>query len=315
VAASLPQPDEKSNPFDLGRRVLIVLLAFLAFGGCRMTAPYMRLGDLERRFAAGTIVAAGGTVVDQDRLLADLAGAEVVYIGETHTNTDHHRIQIEIIERLKARRPDLSVAMEMFDTSYQPILDRWSRGELEEAAFLEKTHWYANWRFDVALYRDILSWIKATHTPLIALNLPFYRPSRIAVGGLENLSAADRAFLPERIDTSDPAHRAMIEPTLAAHRHLKGRDNLDYLYQAQCAWADAMAAQVARTGRDRLLVVLIGIGHIAHKHGVPKRAFARNGALFRTVFLAEAGGRVDPDVADYIWVTQPLRPAAGRPLP
>jgi len=267
-----------------------------------MTEPYLRVGDQDSGVGPGTIVAADGRVVDIETLIADLAGVDVVYVGETHTNADHHRIQLDILKQLIARRPELSLAMEMFDKTYQGVLERWSNAELDETDFLEKTHWYANWRFDFALYRDILAWTRAMNVPLIGLNLPFYLPARIAVGGLDNLPAADRAFLPQHIDTGDPAHRAMVEPTLSAHRHLKGRDNIDYLYQAQCAWDDAMAEVVA--GSRAPLVVLIGNGHIAHKHGVPNRAFARNGASFRTVVLAEPRGRVEADVADYIWVTR-----------
>lgn len=302
MAATLPQPNRKSKALDSCRRGLLALALVLGLGGCGMSDSYLRRTD--HRFAAGDIVATDGTMVEREAFFNNLAGVDVVYVGETHTNPEHHRLQLEILTALKKRRPDLVVAMEMFDKTYQPVLDQWSRGQLAEADFLAKTHWYANWRFDYALYRDILEWVRTQQVPLIGLNLPFYLPARIAVGGLDNLSAADQALLPERIDTTDKAHRAVIEPILTAHGHLKGRDNIEYLYQAQCAWDDAMADGVARITPGRPLVVLIGNGHIAYKHGVPNRALARNGASFRTVCLTEAKGPVRPDMADYVWVTQ-----------
>jgi uncharacterized iron-regulated protein len=260
--------------------------------------------DQNTRHGPDTIVRSDGQRVDRAMLLADLASVRIVYIGETHTNPVHHQVQLELIRDLQQHRADLMVGMEMFDKTYQPVLDQWSAGLLDEKAFLEKTHWYANWRFDFALYQDIVRHIGAQKVPLIGLNLPSYLPARIAVGGVDSLSPSDRALLPELINTGDAAHRAVLEPMLSSHRHLKGRDNLDYLYQAQCAWDDGMADVISRSIGQRSMVVLIGNGHIAHKHGVPNRAFSRNGIAFRTIYLVEAGNAVFSDVADYIWVTR-----------
>jgi uncharacterized iron-regulated protein len=254
-------------------------------------------------YEAGTIIAAGtGAVVSFADLLADLSGVRVVYVGEEHPNRDHHRVQLEVIKALYKRHPNVAVGMEMFDQTYQPILDLWSAGRLDQETFLQKVHWYANWKYDFDLYRDILDFVKNKKIRLVGLNIPFHIPPKIAVGGIENLSDEDKKFVPKSLDTSDEAHRAYLEKVFKQH-HFKGMDNFDYFYQAQCVWEDAMAASIARNLKTDMMIVLAGNGHIIHKFGIPKRVFERTHADFRTICPVTAGSQVESDNADYIWVT------------
>ena len=236
------------------------------------------------------------------QLFDDLADVRVIYVGEQHTNPSHHAIQLEIIQALAQIPPDLTIGMEMFDHTYQPVLDEWVAGKLDETRFLELTHWYANWRFDYNLYRGILDYAKEKGIRIIALNVPSYIPARIGVGGIASLSANDRRHLPETIDTSNADHRAYIEDIFKMHT-IKGRDTFDFFYEAQCTWEDAMAEAVADNLGSGKMVVLVGNGHIIKKFGVPNRAFSRNPAIFKTIYLAPVGHEAEMSWADYLWVT------------
>ena len=172
--------------------------------------------------------------------------------------------------------------------------------------FIEKTHWYANWRFDFDLYRDILEYAKEKGLRIIALNVPFYIPSRIRVGGLASLSEADRMHLPDIIDTTHADHRAYLEEIFNLHA-FSGRDTFDFFYEAQCTWEDAMAEAVAENLGSGKMVVLAGNGHIIRKFGIPDRAFARSQAPFKTIYLAPVGDEAELSWADYLWVTPETR--------
>jgi uncharacterized iron-regulated protein len=250
--------------------------------------------------AAGAIIAGRtGQPVSFDAMLTDLLGAAVVYVGEKHTSAAHHEVQLRVIRALHFQSPRLTVAMEMFDRSYQPVLDRWSAGQLDEDGFLRSSHWYANWRFDFALYRDILEYIRVHRLRLVALNLPFNIPPKIRVGGTEHLSVYEKGFLPGEIDTAVSAHRDFAEQVFNMHA-FKGSVRFEDFYLAQCVWEDVMAENVAKNlGSDRM-VVLAGNGHIQFKYGIPERAFKRNAASYRTIYQASAGEEVDPSIADYI---------------
>jgi uncharacterized iron-regulated protein len=250
-----------------------------------------------------------------DRLVDDLRQVQVVYVGERHVDPAHHQIQLKIIQALAEMPEPLAIGMEMFDQTYQSVLDRWSAGDLDQDLFLKQVHWYANWRYDFSLYQPILDYVREHRLQLIGLNIPFHIPPKISIGGLDSLSSEDKGHLPQSIDTSDPAHRSYVEAIFRQHHHIKGRQDFEYFYAAQCVWEDAMAEAIERHLNQGQMVVLAGNGHIIHKFGIPKRAFARNRKAFRTVYLADAGSQVELSFADYIWVTPAWPASSGRNLP
>jgi uncharacterized iron-regulated protein len=286
-------------------------LVMLYAGGCAVAPQSLSVKGIPDRLMENTILnTATGSVVSREQLIADLTTAEVVYVGESHTNPVHHAIQLDIIKALAQTTPHLVIGMEMFDHTYQPVLDRWTSGELETTDFIEKTHWYANWRFDFDLYRDILEFAKEKGIRVVGLNVPFHIPARISVGGIDNLSADDRRHLPRTIDTTDTDHRAYVEDIFNLHT-IRGREKFTYFYEAQCTWEDAMAEAVAKNTGPGKMVVLAGNGHIIRKFGIPKRAFSRTRAPFKTVYLAPVGGKAELTWADYLWSTSEQRMLRG----
>ena len=86
------------------------------------------------------------------------------------------------------------------------------------------------------------------------------------------------------------------------HR-LKGRENFEYFYAAQCTWEDTMAETIAGNLNHRKMIVLAGNGHIVRKFGIPNRVFSRTRAPFKTLYLAPVGSTVELSYGDYIWIT------------
>jgi uncharacterized iron-regulated protein len=207
-----------------------------------------------------------------------------------------------VIEDLTGLHPDTAVGVEMIDHTYQPVLDRWSQGEFSEQQFLEKTHWYANWRYPFDLYRGIFETVKERCLRLIGLNLPFHIPPKIAVGGIDSLLPEDAGHLPQTLTLNDPEHRAYVENIFNIHQ-IKGRENFGFFYAAQCAWEDGMAESVSRHLKEGKMIVLAGNGHILNKFGIPNRAFSRTQAPFRTLYLAPVGSEVELSYGDYLWIT------------
>lgn len=280
-----------------------VALMLLGVAGCAVTPKTLSIKGNPTRLMANTILKTDTvTVLSREQLMSDLADARVVYVGESHTNPSHHAIQLEIIQILAQTAPQPVIGMEMFDHTYQPVLDQWSAGELDETTFLQHTHWYANWRFDFDLYRDILEYAKQKGLRVVGLNVPFYIPGRISLGGIASLSADDRRHLPATIDTSQADHRAYVEEIFKMH-NIRGRENFEYFYEAQCTWEDAMAEAVAENLGQGKMVVLAGNGHIIRKFGIPNRAFTRTHAPFKTIYLAPVGSEAELSWADFLWVT------------
>ena len=285
---------------------LFGLTLMLFLWGCAL-APIKKLTiqDTDQSFEEGVIISAKhGKPVSFKELLADLNNCRIVYIGEKHTNVSHHRIQLEVIQALFKKQPNLAVGMEMFDHTYQDVLDMWSAGELDQKDFLKKSHWYANWRFDFSLYREILEFIKENRIRLVALNIPSHIPPKIREGGIDNLSADEKEHLPQQIDTSRTSHRDYLQKVFDGHKHhFRGEVEFENFYAAQSVWEEAMAEMISQHLKDDVMVVLAGNGHIQFKYGIPDRAFNRTDEAFRTIYLAPVGDVVELDIADYIWVT------------
>ena len=283
----------------------VFLTAILAILWSCAVAPTktVMIQDIDQSYKEGTIISANrGDPISIEELFKDLKTSQVIYVGENHTNSSHHDIQLKVIKAVFEKNPQMAVGMEMFDHSYQDVLDMWSAGGLNQEEFLRKTHWYANWRFDFSLYSDILNFIKEKHIRLVGLNIPFHIPAKIRVGGIENLRNFEKKYLPKKIDTSKTAHREYLQE-IFAHHNFKSSVKFEDFYMAQCVWEDAMASMVSKNLNNNMMVVLAGNGHIKFKYGIPDRAFSRNGASFRTIYLVPLGGEVKLDVADYIWVT------------
>lgn len=273
--------------------------------GCAVT-PKVDTGSAAPGMPSPETIISGsiGQPVSFDAMLADLRTVQVVYVGEKHTSAAHHAVQLRVIQALHVQGPPPAVAMEMFDRSYQAVLERWSAGEMDEESFLRRTHWYANWRFDYGLYRDILAYVRDHRLRLAALNLPFSIPPKIRVGGSEHLSDYEKGFLPLEIDTTVSAHRDYAEKIFRMHE-FKSPVRFEDFYLAQCVWEETMAVAVAEIGGSERVVVLAGNGHIQYQYGIPQRAFRRSGAAYRTIYQASPGEDVDPSIADYVVVPSP----------
>lgn len=300
-------------PYKVSYQVLIkysagipaLLFSMLLFmGGCSVMNP-VNFSDAEKTgHPPGTILsAASGKPVSFGDMISDLLTARVIYVGETHTRAEDHEIQLEILKAVFRHRPELAVGMEMFARPYQKVLDDWSNQVLAETEFIQKTHWYANWKYDFGLYAGLLNYIREHKIPLFALNISFHIPSKIAAGGIESLLAHDREQLPESIFLEDDEHRQYVLSVFEKHGKIRNHYSFEHFYQAQCVWEDAMAESISRQVGKSPMMIFTGNGHIINKFGIPDRAFARFKAPFRTIMPVSIYSADDLQAADYLWIT------------
>ena len=219
-----------------------------------------------------------GTLVSLAQMQAIASDARVVYVGETHDNPASHRLELQVLQGLEERHPgQVALGMEMFTPAQQPALDRWVAGKLDEKAFLKESRWFDNWKMDFALYRDLLVFARDKHIPVIGLNAEKSLVQAVTAKPLEELSAEQKAQLPE-LDMTDPYQRGMVEGIFAGHSH--GKMILEGFQRGQTLWDETMAESAARflaspEGKDRHLVVVAGANHISHGYGIPRRVFRR----------------------------------------
>jgi uncharacterized iron-regulated protein len=103
-----------------------------------------------------------------DQLLSALDGKRVIFVGESHDRYDHHLNQLAVIRGLHERGADLAIGTEFFQEPFQPDLDEYVAGRIDEKTLLRKTEYFERWRFDYRLYRDIVTYARDKGIPLRA---------------------------------------------------------------------------------------------------------------------------------------------------
>lgn len=255
--------------------LLISLAGCASMGKDSVEDPYRILEDatLDDIFHVST-----GIKITKGQLLDLLAAKRVIYIGETHDNVEAHRVQLEIIKGLTERYPgQVAVGMEMFQRSYQALLDRWSRDELTEKEFLKESKWYHVWRMDYDYYKPLLNLIRDHHLILLALNPPGELMKEVSNQGLEGVSEELGNELPQ-MDLSDPYHRRLIKAFYKGHPSLN--QSFKRFFEIQVMREETMAEIIANfltsdKGKGKKLVVLAGGNHVRYGLGIPRRVFRR----------------------------------------
>ena len=164
-----------------------------------------------------TLVVDLANLTNLEALIPRLADRRVVFVGEAHDRYEDHLNQLAIIRGLHQRGADLAIGMEMFQQPFQAALDAYIAGEIDEDEMLRRTDYFERWRFDYRLYRPILRFAREQGIPVIALNLEREITTKVGDGGLEALSAEERARIPAVIDRDDPAYRARVKAVFDLH--------------------------------------------------------------------------------------------------
>jgi uncharacterized iron-regulated protein len=266
------------------RRTAALVVLSLLLAACTTAAA--TTANTQPANGSGTVCApAGRWLVPKDRslrapdkVIAELASANVALLGESHTNAEHHRWQLYTLAAIYGRNPNMVIGFEMFPRQVQGVLDRWVRGELDRKAFLEQTHWDRNWRFDPDLYMPLFYFARQNRIPMVALNVEHALVDRVREKGWASIPET------EREGVSDPAppsvaYRKFLRDTYEHHGSgdEKGADasgdaDFERFTEAQLTWDRAMAQGLAeahrREGRP-LAVGIMGSGHLFRRFGVP----------------------------------------------
>ena len=264
--------------------------------------------------APGVYLAATGDAVTPDEFRTALLAARVVLVGESHDRAEDHAVQVRILDEVAARKAT-GLGMEMFQRPFQPALDLFVTGAIDEAEMLDQTEWKQRWGFDPELYRPLWSLARDRGVPIVALNARRELTKRIAKVGVDGLADAERADLPE-LDLSDKRYRAWMGEIFRAHGAQMKPDALDRFFAAQVAWDETMADTAARwieTHPDATLVVEAGRGHIERDWGIPSRLRRRLGAQYgdgTVISVVPVARDAVPrwtwaqreKFADYVWV-------------
>lgn len=165
-----------------------------------------------------------------------LGDADVVFLGEEHTNDTVHGLQFELTRALAERRP-VVISMEQFERDVQGVLDRYLAGEIDEETFLAESRPWKNYDD----YRPAIELARERGLRVVAANAPRPLAAKVSKEGLESVQG-DPDVAAEVV-VEDGAYRARFEEAMGGHG--EGMD-LDLFFAAQVLKDETMAESIER---------------------------------------------------------------------
>ncbi|MGH9307992.1 MAG: ChaN family lipoprotein, partial [Vicinamibacterales bacterium] len=229
--------------------------------------------------------------VDFEVMLADLAGADVVFVGEQHDDPNTHRLELALLEGMHRRGVPMVVSLEMFERDVQAALDRYLAGALAEKEFLTEARPWPRYATD---YRAIIELAKAHGWPVVAANVPRRFASEVAKSGkdaLARLEPDDRAMAAKDLLCPPDAYFERFAKAMGDHaaggtnepdsdKARPDSDRTDRYYWSQCVKDETMAESIAaavevRTDSRSVIVHVNGAFHSDFGLGTAERVRRR----------------------------------------
>lgn len=230
-----------------------------------------------------------GHNVTMTQMVAETANSDVVLIGESHNNRDHHDLELALIRSLWEKNRDLAIGLEMFQSDSQQALDDWTEGRMNETAF--QAVFTKNWSLDWDMYRGIFLFAREKRIPMIALNVPMEIVRKVAHHGFASLTDEERRNLPQgtSCDLNNP-HTAFLKKTFQeVPNHRMNQQYFTFFCEAQTLRNSGMALNITRYLKShpgRKVVGLTGIWH-AIKNAIPEQLERNGGKGACTVIIPE----------------------------
>jgi uncharacterized iron-regulated protein len=233
-----------------------------------------------------------GAFSDFETMLADLARADVVFVGEQHDDANTHRLERAVLEGVARRRPNVIVAMEMFERDVQEPMEHFLMGHTSETDFLKVARPWPRYATD---YKPLVDFAISKTWPVVASNTPraiASEVSKLGLAALQTKSDAEKAWFAKELKcpVDDEYFRrfaeAMGDHPAPAGSNLSGADaarqGVERFYQAQCLKDETMAESIAQAwqagaaaGGRPLVVHFNGAFHSDYAAGTAERTIRR----------------------------------------
>ena len=257
-----------------------------------------------------------GEFISRGELVQRLEGTSILFIGEEHTNIEFHRVQASVIRALHDSGRQVLIALEMFPYTQQRELDRWTRGQYDEAEFLTTADWYRYWGYHWDYYADIFRFARDNRIRMFGVNAPRNVIKAVRTQGFDDLSEEDLEHIPTTVDVDSPEHRrvylAYFDEGDSLHTELPP-EQLEGMVRAQATWDAVMGWNLLQAlrrngGPNAIVVVLIGAGHAVYGLGSQRQIeprFDGGIAALVPVPVADEDGApissVQASYADFVW--------------
>ena len=223
-----------------------------------------------------------------------------VWLGEHHNSLRDHELQISILQDLYRRWVDsenrpLVVGLEAIQQRFQPVLDDYIAGNVDDETLFRETEWQTRWFWPFDRYLPVFRFCRDKKIPLMALSVDSESLERCEMGGLQHLTqqelkqylpdangfnsftntTAFREYIAYNIKSSYELHEDMglLNKTVSGTL-LEKPISFSNFYASRILRDEAMATAAARWVRkfpEGRFIGLVGSNHVKFSCGVPAR--------------------------------------------
>lgn len=294
--------------------VLCALLSVACAGKQPIPAPIRNADDplIGKIYHAAELA-----VVPENELYDRMAASDVIYLGETHDNIHHHRIQIETIEALLERGLKPAIGFEFFSREQTSRLLQFQRSPDEfhgddarhsaERLLREQLGWGESRDDDWAHLFPILKLAREHQLPVFGADLNSGLRRQLARQGYESLNGVEKLLVPETDFEDDNYREYMFQSFTAAHCGWRNDAYLEKLYQTWLLRNQTMAQSIVAmhaAAPDQPVVVILGGAHTEYDMAVYERVASIGGELKQVNLRLSAVAGSPLAVDDYF---EPLR--------
>ena len=218
-------------------------------------------------------------IVAIDKIVADMANADVLFFGEEHNDSAGHYLENKIFRALHAQYADKVVlSLEMFETDGQLGLNEYLGGFIDETRFARDVRLWSNYKD----YRPMIEYAKQNKIRVIAANPPrryVNLVSRRGMRSLDSLSKDAKKFLPPLpYDTLSGRYR---EKFVEIMKDGPGGNNPN-VYYSQSLWDAGMSYSIysfLKKNKHKKVFHCVGGFHCEEKLGTAAQLQMRNKKL------------------------------------
>lgn len=232
--------------------------------------------------------------IDEATLLARIDQANILLLGETHDNPQHHDLQQKLLSARIAAGARPALVMEQLDADSQPALDAALAGSDRDEILKTVTGLikFADWQF----YRPFLVAAVDHKLPVIAANISSRQLQPVIWQGFSAVDAADLGRMAVEAVWSESRQNYMLRHIGGAHCG-QIRDSLREGLTRSQRLRDAMMADSAVPGIARGIVAIVGSSHARRDVGMPLYLAARDPSarILSIGFVEVIPGRTAPE--------------------
>jgi uncharacterized iron-regulated protein len=203
--------------------------------------------------------------IDRDQLMAELAAARYLLLGEIHDNIEHHRRQAQIIAGLSRAKIHAQVYFEMID---------WRQGEKLRAAQISNADQLvelleqddAGWDYR-NMYRDLFQQVLNVGYSVEAANLPRDQVRQAMTEGESDIADEVRQCM-QAASLNDGQYQALKQEIMESHCNMMPPAMIEPMIFGQRLRDASMALQLFNA-RAPMKVLITGYGHARRDRGVP----------------------------------------------